>query len=332
MDNLEWGNYSLVFFNSIVLPLDNMMQLHPLWLILLGLCKLRGLFSNQADMRWIKTIKTIDYLTILWSHRSFWRTWPPKLPTKPLKFLFWTYSDNFLYSTTVSYVSMLNGLSAKHRSSCQNIFVLSCRKGRKGSIKLSSRTNCLEGTSCFSSRPEIKSEDATCTITDGSGSTSIAFSSLWIHGSILFSILSLTPLFPAVFRSRQLWEKQGTARKCCSYMLARHWRTLSATELEDSDPDLPNHLCLGKGLIRPLTQSNSSLDLLRTLRSATRTLRLLRKASTLSFLISSLISGNLCLRKVREERLIWENQASKTALQRGQFRFKSLHLRMQSTQ
>ncbi|THG04632.1 hypothetical protein TEA_022048 [Camellia sinensis var. sinensis] len=77
--------YSLVFFNSIVLPLDNMMQLYPLWLILLGLCKLRGLFSSQADMRWIKTIKTIDYLseqadedtipmtacTILWSHRSF---------------------------------------------------------------------------------------------------------------------------------------------------------------------------------------------------------------------------------------------------------------------
>ncbi|KAF5815425.1 hypothetical protein HanXRQr2_Chr03g0122961 [Helianthus annuus] len=90
------------------------------------------------------------------------------------------------YLTTVSYVSMFSELSAKHLS-CQNALVRSSRKGCKRSRWLLSRV---------SSRLEIKSDVTKWTSMAGFGSPRTAWSSLCIHGSILFSNISLLQFLP----------------------------------------------------------------------------------------------------------------------------------------
>lgn len=80
-------------------------------------------------------------------------------------------------------------------SSCQNMLVQPCKKRCSGWRKWSSSPGGSDWTSDLRSRLAIKREEARWTITDGSGSSRMACSSLWIHGSILCSILCFMQQF-----------------------------------------------------------------------------------------------------------------------------------------
>lgn len=112
-----------------------------------------------------------------------------------------------------------------HRSiylnSCQNMSVWFSKKGRKGAKKSSSTLGCLGAAFNFPSRLARKSEEATWTIMDGSGSPRRAWNSLRIHGSIRWTSLPFTKLFPDAFWKdqkvkRNLWERKiiDITREC----------------------------------------------------------------------------------------------------------------------
>lgn len=83
----------------------------------------------------------------------------------------------------------------RYLSSCQNTSARSCKKGRNGARNSFLSHHCVE---CVFS--VIKSEVATWTIMDGSGSPSIACSSLLIQGSILCNIFSLVLLLSMCYK------------------------------------------------------------------------------------------------------------------------------------
>jgi len=89
----------------------------------------------------------------------------------------------------LKYRKWCNCIWILYLSSCQNVLVQPCKKRRSGSRKWSSTPSWSDWTSDLRSRLAIKREEARWTMTDGSGSSRIACSSLWIHGSILCSIL-----------------------------------------------------------------------------------------------------------------------------------------------